>query len=397
MAVYQYTASSLNGKMKRGQLAAANPEQLKAALREKQLFLITYAEKEQRTRMRKLSALELSDFCRELSSLLSSGVTVVRSLTIISARNMPAQMRTMYGSISSQLKRGVALSDAMELQGRAFPEMLLNMIRAGEASGKLDKTFEKMAEHYQKEHRLTNSVKSAMTYPMVLLVLLIAVVIGLFTFVLPKFFPLFEGMQLPLLTRVVMAISDGISEHWFLIILCAAFLGVSIYTLLQLHKVRRALDKVKLRIPKVGKLLRIIYTAQFSRTLASLYNSGMSIISSLNVAKSTLPNFFIRDQFDDIIRKVRSGNALSAALSECVGFDPKLAQTVAVGEETGKLDAMLNSTADSFDYESQEAIKKIITILEPLMIIIMALLVLVVIGAVMLPIYTMYGNVESRY
>lgn len=396
MAVYTYIASSLQGKTKRGQQSAANPEQLKAALRDKKLYLVEYAEKEQRVRSRRMKSLELADFCRELSALLGSGVTVVRALSIISSRDLPPALKRAYTGLMVQIKRGVALSDAMEQQGNTFPEMLVNMIKAGEASGKLDKIFTKMAEHYEKEHRLNNSVKSAMTYPMVLLVLLIVVVIALFTFVLPKFFPLFEGMELPLLTRVVMGISDGLKANWLFVILIAACVGMLGYMLVQVRTVRKTIDRMKLKIPKIGPLLRIIYTAQFSRTLASLYSSGMTIINSLRISRDTLPNYFIRDQFDGIIKKVRSGSALSAAVGELDCFDPKLSQTVAVGEETGKLDAMLNSTADSFDYESQQAIKKMITILEPLMIVIMAVLVLVIIGAVMLPIYSMYSNMESR-
>lgn len=397
MALYQYTASDLAGKMKRGQMSAQGPEQLKTALRAKSMYLVSYQEKTAKVRSHKLSAQELSDFCRELSALLGSGVTVVRSLTIISSRDLPPKMKAAYTGLAVQLKRGVSLSEAMEMQGKTFPEMLINMIKAGEASGKMDKTFSKMAEHYEKEHRLNNSVKSAMTYPMVLLVLLIVVIVALFTFVLPKFFPLFDGMELPLLTRVVMGISDAFTEHWFLILLGVLTVGLTGYTLFQIYKVHFTIDRIKLKLPKIGKLLRVIYTAQFARTLASLYSSGMSIISSLHIAQNTIPNLYVRSHFDDIIKKVRSGYSLSQALGEKEGFDPKLAQTVAVGEETGKLDAMLNSTADSFDYESQEAIKKIITIIEPLMIVVMAVLVLLVIGAVMLPIYTMYGNIETRY
>ncbi len=393
--VFQYTASDIGGKIKKGQLTTANSGQLKEMLRNQNLYLIKYEEKINTSSCKKLKANQISEFCRELSSLLGSGVSVVRSFNIISQRNMEPGLKAAYTDISTQIKRGIALSDAMAMQGKMFPEMLINMIKAGEASGKINQTFEKMSVHYEKEYRMANSVRSAMTYPIVLLVLIVCVMMVLFTFVLPTFFGLFEGMELPLLTRIVMKLSKTIKENLFLIILIAIFLSAAICFIVRLHPVRYRIDKFKVHMPKIGKLMKIIYTAQFARTLSSLYSSGMNIMDSLQISRNTIPNVYIREQFESVIKSVRSGNTLSEALSSIDGFDIKLSQTVEIGEETGRLDAMLNSTADSYEYESQTAINKMITILQPLMIIIMAGLVLVVIGAVMIPIFSMYGNIEN--
>ena len=395
MAVFEYTASSISGKIKKGEIASVNSQQLREMLLQQNLYLIKYEEKINISSGKRLKKNQLSDFCRELGSLLGSGVPVVRSFNIICRCNMEPKLKKAYTDISVQIKRGVNLSDAMAMQGKMFPEMLINMIKAGEASGKLEKTFEKMSIHYEKEYRMADSVRSAMTYPIVLLVLLVCVMMSLFTFVLPTFFGLFEGMELPLVTRIIMNLSKTVRENFFLIIPGGLCLCIGVCFAARLYHIRYAIDKFKVHIPKVGKLVKIIYTAQFSRTLSSLYASGINIMDSLQISKNTITNIYIREQFEDVIKKVRSGNTLSSALSEVDGFDVKLSQTVEVGEETGRLDSMLNSTADSYEYQSQAAISKMITVLQPLMIIIMAGLVLLVIAAVIIPIFSMYGNIES--
>lgn len=395
MAAYQYTASSLGGKIKKGKINAGNPNQLKEALKKEELFLIEYKEIVDKKRSRKLNGKEISEFCRELSALLGSGVSVVRSFNIICKRQATPKLKAVYNDIAVQIKRGVPLSDAMAMQGKTFPEMLINMIKAGEASGKIDQTFEKMSVHYEKEYRMSNTIKSAMAYPKMLGGLLVVVVIALFTFIMPTFFGLFKDMELPLLTRVVMGISDFFTHNLFLIGIIAATVIIAGYIIFQIHAVRRIMDKIKIKIPKIGGLLKIVYTSEFARTLASLYASGMNIVESLQIAKNTIPNVYIREQFEPAIRKLRSGVALSEVLSEIEGFDIKLSQTVEVGEETGRLEAMLVSTADSYEYESQQAIDKIISVIQPVMIVAIAGIVLCIVGAVMLPIFSMYGDIEG--
>lgn len=395
MAVYQYVASSMGGKISKGQITTATPEQLREILKQQNLFLISYEEKANVTYGRKLKANELSELCRELASLLGSGVSVVRSFTIISGRDIEPKLKKAYTNITTQIKRGVPLSDAMEMQGRMFPEMLINMIRAGEESGRIDQTFEKMAAHYEKEYRLNGAVKSAMTYPIILLVLIVVVMMALFTFVLPTFFELFEDMEVPLITQIVMNISTFIRENLIIVSLIAVISVMIIGFIAQLYPVKYVLDKFTVKVPKISPLIKIIHTARFGRTLASLYASGINIVDCLNISKNTITNYYIREQFDDAIKNVRAGNTLSETLKGIDGFDIKLSQTVEVGEETGQLDRMLNSTADSYEYESQAAINKLITILQPVMIVILAGLVLVVIGSVMLPIFSMYSNIEG--
>lgn len=395
MPLYRYTAKDISGKVQKGVLNAADPESLKKGLRETGLYLSSFTEKIDKNQGKKLKSSEISTFCRETSSMLAAGVSLVRAMNIITKRDLSPKLRYAFGEILSSIKKGIALSDAMELLGKTFPPMLINMVKAGEASGRLDETMEKMADYYEKDTRLTKSIKSALTYPIILAVLTVVVAVGLMTFVVPMFADIFEGMELPAITRVVMGISNGLTENYIQVIIAVALIFIAIYFIMQVEKVRFALDKFKLKIPIIGKLLKIIYTARFSRTLASLYSSGLSIINALQISKDTIGNRYLTKQFDDVIRSVRSGNPLSSSLASVDGFDKKLSETIAVGEETGQLDSLLVSIADSFDYESDMAIKKMMTMIEPIMIIILAFFVVMIMLSVLLPIFSMYSQIEQ--
>lgn len=396
MPLYIYHASTVKGKITRGEKISSNPQYLKNTLRGEGLFLIDCQEKIEIKKGKKLKAPELSDFCRELGSLLSSGVSMVRSLNIVASRDLSPKLKLAFTNLLTQIKRGVALSDAMQLQGKTFPDMLINMIRSGESSGNMDATLLKMAEHYQKEHRLNSSIKSAMTYPCILAILMVVIVIGIFTFIMPTFIDLFEDMSIPKLTQILIAMSNALTQNFLSIAMVTTVIIMIIVIVLQLEPVKFQIDKLKVKMPKAGKLMGIIYTARFARTLSSLYSSGMSIINALQIAKDTIGNRYISSQFDAVIRSVRSGNSLAQSLEMIDGFDNKLFQTVSVGEETGQLDTLLEATAESYEYESQVAIKKLVTLIEPIMICVMAVVVVIVIVGVMMPIYTMYGDIEGR-
>ncbi len=267
------------------------------------------------------------------------------------------------------------------------------MIRAGEESGKLDEICMKMADHYQNEHKTNSNIKGAMAYPAVLGVLTVVAVIIIFVKILPNFFKLFEGMELPIPTQIVIWISKLFTERWYILVFAILAIMVIYKILSSIELVKLQLDKFKLTIPMIGNLMKTIYTARFCRTLSSLYTSGMPIVLALQTAKTTVGNRFVAFQFDDAIKKIQQGVSMSAALKDISGFDKKLYSTVLIGEESGRLDDMLISTADSFDYESEAAIRKLTGLIEPIMIIFMALIIGFVFVSVMMPIYALYQSI----
>ena len=392
--LFRYTAKDIDGRTVRGTMEAADYDALYAQLLEQGLYPQRVTGRGADRRPRTLRPQELSDLCRQLSTLLASGVSLVRALTIISQdEGISAGLRRVYESVLSEVRKGSSLSDALEAQ-QVFPTLMLGMVRAGEGSGRLDRVAERLAVHYEKAHQMNQQVKSALMYPMILAVLSVAVVIV--TFVLPQFSDLFSTMDsLPAVTLALMAFSDFMVTKWYLLLLGLAALAAALRAVLRVPSVRLALDRGKLKMPVFGKLHRIICTARFARTISSLYASGLPIITALQTARDTIGNAYIVSQFDAVLAQVRSGVSLSAALESVDGFQRKLCSSIAVGEETGQLDSMLDSIADSMEYDAQQASRRMMTILEPMLIVLMAFVVGFIIIAVMSPIIGSYSAIEG--
>lgn len=396
MPNFRYTAKSMEGKIQRGTMEAAGESALQQMLKEQGLYLIEAKDAAAVKKHKKLNARQLSEFSKELSTLLASGVSIVRALEIIAEEEGISPItKALYLDILAELKRGLSLSEAMEMK-QCFPELMLGMIRSGEGSGNIDAVMNRLALHYERENRLKQQVQSAMTYPMVLLVMSILVVILIVTFILPQFEELFAEMEsLPVVTEILMGISDFLLTQWYVALLVIFLLFIILRTVGKIYKVRRTIDYIKVHMPVAGKLNKVIYTARFSRTLSSLYSSGMPIASALQTAGGTVGNVYVEEQFDKVISMVRSGIPLSQALREVDGFLRKLSSTIMVGEESGRLDAMLDSIAMTMEEEAEAATKRLVTLLEPILICIMALVVGFIIIAVMLPIYESYGAIEG--
>jgi type IV pilus assembly protein PilC len=393
MPVYKYTAKNLQSEVVRGTMEAAGPEVVRRNLRKNNEFALKIREVEENLKPYKLKPVEISDFSRQIASMLASGITMIRAIKIMEDRDIKPAIKKVYGVLYQEIQRGNTLSAAMEATGGSFPELLINMYKSGEASGQMEGTARKMADHYEKEHKLRGKIKSAMTYPVILFIVTILVVVLIFTLILPQFFTLFQGIDLPVLTKLMIGISQSMTSYWIvylIVVLALIALGSFLVTV---PKVRLALDHFKLRIPKIGKLMKIIYTARFARTLSSLYSSGLAMINALTISGNTIGNSYLQLQFPGAIEQVRNGEPLSKSLHTIDGFDAKLVATVYIGEETGNLDEMLESVADAFDYEAEMATTQLVTFIEPIMIIIMAAIIGTIMLSVMLPIMTLYQNI----
>lgn len=394
MPVFKYSALDINGRKKKGTLNIADREMIKSALLEKNLFLLEAEPAEKKIRRKKLSALQLSEFSRELSAMLSSGIPLVKSINIIINRDLSPEIKDVFSEINSLIRKGSSLSEAMENLNGVFPDLMINMIKAGEASGTLDSATLRLAVLYEKEHRLNSKIKNSMAYPIALLIMTIAVMIVIFTLVLPKFFKLFEGIELPLSTRIVIAVGNIFTHHAPALITALIAIIILIIFILKNPSSRLKTDEFLLKVPKIGKLLKIIYTSRFANTLSSLYASGISVVNAVNIAGGTVGNSYITSQISGAAKKIRSGNSLAVSISEINGFDRKLSSSLAVGEESGKIDVLLSSLSDSYEYEAETAVSKIVSFIEPVMIFIMGGLVAFVVISVMQPIYLMYSNIR---
>lgn len=391
MPLYQYTAKTLNAKTIRGQAQAADEIQLSVQLRETNLYLLKCREIDTRqSKSQTVKTNELASFCRELGTMLSAGLTLVQAMEIFIQQNNTPRLKKLYGNLCADLKEGMPFSAALQAQGKTFPPLLINMFRAGEVNGTMGKAALKAAGHFEKEHKINSKMRSAMTYPLILLFVSIAVMIAIFTLILPQFFDLFKEGTLPLGTKILISVSNYLTQDWQMLVVYLLLLLLIVAFIRQFQSVQLAMDQTKLRIPKVKNLLMTIYTARFARTLSTLYSSGLTMLQALPIAAATMNNQYIYSQFGDVITMVRSGIPLSEALRNVNGFAPKLSSIVHIGEESGRLDEMLDSMADAFDYESEQAVERLITLIEPAMIIVLALIVGTIMVSVMLPLYNMY-------
>jgi type IV pilus assembly protein PilC len=283
-------------------------------------------------------------------------------------------------------------------QGDAFPPLFINMIKSAEAGGNMDKIALQMAAHYDKDYKLNQKVKSSMTYPKILVVMIVVVVAIIMGYVIPQFKDLFSQMDsLPTSTTILLGISNFVKNKWYVIIIAAVIIYVMLKLLFSIPAFRYYKDKTALKLPIFGKLFKVIYTARFARTLSSLYSAGISIINCLQIARNTIGNAYIERQFDKVIADVKGGENLSTAIDNVDGFTKKLSSTVMVGEETGSLESMLVSCADQMEYDSELALNKLVSYIEPAMIVIMAVVVGFVIISVIQPIYGSYATISSSY
>ena len=400
MAVsYRYRAQNSDGKIVSGELKANTEDELHSKLKADGMLLMEAKEIEKsRTVHKKLKYDRIADFARNLSKLLGAGVTLVRALRIIAEdESIKEGERKIYADVLKQVRSGMTLSDALDEQGGVFPALFVNMIRSAESGGNMDQTAGNMAEYYSKEYRLQQKIKSSTTYPKILGVLIVIVVIVLMGFVLPQFDGLFSQMDtLPPTTKLLMAISDFVATKWYILIFAGVILFMVFKVLMSMPPVKLFVDKMEIHMPKLGGLRKIIYTARFSRTLASMYSAGIPIVTCLQIAKTTIGNTYIESQFDDMIAEIRAGKSLSEGIAGIDGFVKKLPSSVAVGEETGALDQMLVSIADQMDYDSEIAIEKLVAMVEPIMIVVMATIVGFIMIAVIQPIYGSYQSIADQ-
>lgn len=396
MARFKYVAKDMSGKVHKGTVEAASENALTQQLREENLYLVEAKDLNGAKKHKKLKAKQLAAFCRELSTLLASGVTLVRALDIISEQEgMNKDERDIYKDVLQDLKRGISLSDAMESK-ECFPDLMIGMIRSGEGSGNLDLVTQRLSIQYEKDYKLTQQVKSAMTYPCILLVLCVVIVILIVTFILPQFQSLFDQMEsLPMITNILIAVSNFLVQKWYIALLTVAVIIALIRIIVGIPSVRRGVDWLKVHMWGFGKLFKVVYTARFARTLSSLYSSGMPLVSAVGVAAKTIGNGYVESQFDEVVTMVRGGVPLSQGLREVDGLMKKLSSTILVGEESGRLDVMLDSIAETLEADAEQATKRMVTLLEPILIIFMALIVGCIMIGVMLPIYQSYSAIEN--
>ncbi len=341
----------------------------------------------------KMKTKDLVLFCRKLSTMLAAGMSITNALDIMSSSTNVVKQNKLFMSLYEAIKGGRSLSAAMSAAGNAFPPLIINMIESGEESGNVDMMCAKLAVYYEKQQKTQSKIKTATTYPKILAFAVVVVVIILFTFVLPNIVSVFQNMELPLITRIIMGISNFMVKQWYIVVTVIVLFVVLIRLLFLRPEFKMAWGRTILYMPKVGQMLRKIYSARFANTLSILYASGLTLINAIRLSVRVIGNSYIEYKLLDVLETVSTGNSLSDAVEEIHVFDKLLSSMIRIGEETGSLDTILKTVSEYYEEETESAIESLLAMLEPLMLILMAGIIGTILVAVMLPIYTGYGTI----
>lgn len=397
MPNFRYQVLDENGKSSTGVIDAASIQDASRKLKGDGKFIVSVElDKGQglanmEIGSKKLNTRELVMITRQLASLLSAGITVVRSLDMLYQQCETKRSKRCVGAIYEEIQSGRSLSEAFRDQKDILPSIMVAMISAGEESGRLDEIMERLAVHFAKESKLKNKISSALVYPKILFFLTIAITVGLLTFLVPGIAQTIKdlGGDLPALTKMVMAVSDSLVNYWYVYIIVVGGLVFTFNTWKKSERGHAQWDTLMLKIPVVGKATKMNAAARFTRTVSTLLRSGISILTAVEITGASLDNVILEKKLTDARTEIRKGTSLSKSIKGITEFPPMIYAMTAIGEESGTLDNILEKAADFFEDEADAATAKMTAAIEPIMLILMAILVGTTVGAIAMPIFTM--------
>ncbi len=401
MPNFKYETIDSAGGSSKGVIEAPNKDDAAKALRSDGRYIVSLqADKgtsilNMKFGSQKLKTKDLMLICRQLSSLLSAGITVIRALDMLYQQMESKRAKEVIGNIYESIQSGKTLSEAFREQEKALPTIMVSMISAGEESGRLDEVMTRLSAHFEKESKLKNKVGAAMVYPSILAFVTFAITIGLMVFVVPEFAKTLAdlGTELPDITKFVMGMSNNLIAYWYLYCL-AVFAIITIWKAYTRSDAGgKAWDKTKLKIPIIGKSVKMTAAARFTRTMSTLLRSGINVLEAMEITSRTLGNKYLVTRLADSRNEIRKGVSLSRSIRNITEFPQMIYAMVAIGEESGTLDTILDRAADFFEEEADAATAKMTAAMEPLMIIIMAVVVGLIIAACGAPILSMSSSI----
>lgn len=340
---------------------------------------------------------DLTIFCQQFEAILSAGVSVLEALNLLKEQTDNKALAKVVNDMYLRVERGESLSSSMNSNSRVFPSILVNMVEAGEASGSLEISLKRMAVHFEKEHDLQQRVKKATTYPVIVSVVATIVVVILVVVVVPTFVGMFDGMgmELPGTTKALIAISDFIKTKWYLLlmIIAGSIVGFKLYSASEVGQA--TLSMLKMKAPIFGPVQTKIVAARFSRTLSTLLASGLPLLDAIVIVAKVVDNYVVEKGLVDAKDQVSKGVPLSKPIEAMGTFPPMINHMVRIGEDTGQLEPILNKVADFYDREVETAVAQMTTMLEPLIIVVLALVVGFVVISIIQPMFGMYKGINN--
>lgn len=398
MTVYKYAGRTKFGEMAKGTITAANKNIAAAKLRQQGINLRTL--EESKSLLHKDLSLGASvkreDFviyCRQFATLIRAGVSIIDATNILAQQSSSKPLKKTLEHVEEDVRSGLAFSQAVAKHPKIFPDLFINLMQSGEATGNIDETLDRLAMTFEKQYRLKKKVQSALTYPAILFVLTILVVGFLLIYIVPTFVTTFEEMnaELPFITVFTVGLSEFLQKFWWVILLVVAVVvSVFIYLYKNNKKFYYGLNYLVLRMPIFGPLLQKSAIARLTRTLSSLFSSAVPILQALSISERVVGNPVIGEVMVEARTNLERGSTLSEPLEASWLFPPLVSSMTRIGETTGSLDYMLEKVADFYEEEVDRAVDTLKSLIEPAMILVLAVMIGFIVAAIMLPMFSLY-------
>jgi len=401
---FAYKAKDRSGQLLTGSILADNESAVASYIRERGYF-ITQIKEEGGVNsidlflenLKSVSLKEIAILCRLFSTMIDAGLPLLTCLNVLIEQSDNSRMRKALQDVYKKIKEGETLSLALRDHPRIFPGLMINMIEAGEVGGVLDEVLGRLAVHFEKEHKMNEKIKSAMTYPGVVSFMAVAVVVFILTNVLPTFVGMFSTMkkQLPLITQLLLLVSDLLRNYGIFVLIAMLAGAYGFKRAYRKPNFRAMVDGLILRLPVVGILSRKIGIARFSRTLSTLLHGGVPIITALEVVQKTIGNLVMMNALAESQSAIREGIGLAATLTKSKVFTPMVIQMVSIGEESGALDNMLEKVADFYESDVEDVVSRLSSIIEPVIIVVLGLVIGTIVVAIMIPMFDVVTNANK--
>lgn len=405
MAAFAYKALKANGRNASGVMEGDTPRQVRQQLREKGLIPLEVeqvADKERQSQQGfslfkpRISAADLALLTRQMATLVESALPIEEALLAVAEQCEKSRQKNMMMAVRSKVVEGHGLADAMAEFPHVFDQLYRAMVAAGEKSGHLDTVLNRLADYTEKRQQTRSQITQAMVYPAIMLLFAIGIVVLMLTVVVPKIVGQFDnmGQELPAITQFLLAASDGLQQYGLYLLLVLALLSVLIQRMLRIPVMRLRYHRHQLKLPLVGKVIKGLNTARFARTLSILTASAVPLLESMRISSDVLQNLHIKGAIGDAAVNVKEGSSLRASLENTKMFPPMMMHMIASGERSGELQQMLARAADNQDREFESLVSTSLKVLEPIMIVSMAVIVLFIVLAILQPILALNSMVK---
>ncbi len=403
MAVFQYTVRDQTGNVRTGTSEAENPEVLKRRLQE-QGFTVSDVKQTAKSKKKagggwgKVKLKDLSIFCRQFSTMIDAGVSLVRSLDVLGEQTANPKLKRILREIQVEVESGQTLSKSLAKYPNVFSNLFIGLVRAGEIGGVLEEALQRLSHFLEKDMELRRKVQAALTYPVIVVFVAMAIVMGLCTFIVPKFVELFRDLgvkQLPWMTQVLVDFSDFMLHKWYFMIIGVLLVWFSFKYFYSTKIGRRVLDRIKLKVPVFGPLGHKVCLARFSRTLSTLLVSGVPILQAMETVAGTIGNEIISEAIMNARARIREGDRINEPLEKSRMFPPMVVHMISIGEESGALDQMLSKIAEFYEGEVEATLQSLTSAIEPVMIVVLGVVVAFIVIAMFAPLLSVITNLSG--